>query len=143
MMGLSPESRIALEELAKVQDMCRRLANPHWMPRPKSWMWLRGDGMPQGFGTLAYDRPGLANLLWLSLDLDVPPRNYEANLNSLYVLLFQEAEFTFVDGTALTDIASLSTLREFIDRMPTEPGKRGLERAFPLLRLLAERRLPC
>jgi hypothetical protein len=142
-MAIQPEFLLVQRDLAKVQALCLRLANPHWMPRPQSWMWLRGDGMPQGFGTLAHERPGLANLLWLSLDLDAPPRTYEAHMNSLYVLLFQEAEFTFIGGTSLVDIAGLSTLREFIDRLPIEPGKRGLERMFPLLRLLAERRLPC
>lgn len=141
MKGLSPQSKLMLEELAKVQALVSRLSSPHWMRNPRSWMWARGDGMPQGFGLAALERPGLANLLWLSMDLDVPPRLYEANKNTLYVLLFQEAEFVQIGGMSLADLAALSTLREFVERVPCEPGKRGLERAFPLLRLLAKRRL--
>lgn len=128
-------------DLGKLHALWARLSNPHWMPRPQAWMWARGDGMPQGFGVLSRERPGMSNLLWLSMDLDVPPLMYEATHNSLYVLLFQEAAFTQIGGASLEDLAAVSTLREFADRVPREPGKRSLERAFPLLRLLAERRI--
>jgi hypothetical protein len=140
-MAFVPESFLRARDLEKVRRLCARLAHPHWMLRPRSWMWARPDGMPQGFGNAVYTNPGLSNLLWLSMDMDAPPTAYDAQMNSLYVVLFQGAEFARIGGTPLTDLAALCTLREFVDRLPREPGRHGAEVAYPLLRLLAERRL--
>lgn len=132
--------------LDRLRSMWARLASPHWMRNPRSWMWACSDGRPQGFGVLANDQPGKANLLWLSMDLDAPPRAYDAHTNSLYVLLYREAEFSRLDGQPLADLASMLTLREFAERLPTQQEMFnrplvGAERAYPLLKLLAERRL--
>jgi hypothetical protein len=47
-----------------------------------------------------------------------------------------------LDGEPLTDWASVLTLREFADRLPaTSEAELAVERAYPLLKTLAARRL--
>jgi hypothetical protein len=130
-------------DLVKVRALCRHLADPFWMPRPRSWVWARpGDGQPQGFGLLAAASPGLCNLLWLSMEMDQPPQTYDAQANGLYLLLAMEGARARLAGEPLLEVAGLMTLAQFEQALPAEGGL-GLAATYPLLKLLAKRRLGC
>jgi hypothetical protein len=132
------------KDLAKVREMFSRLEHhSFWMPRPESWVWARpGDGQPQGFGLLARQSPGLCNLLWLSMEMDRPPAVYDAMENGLYMLIMLQGQKARLLGEPLLDVAGLMTLVQFEQALPAEAGF-GLATAYPLLKLLAKRRLPC
>jgi len=126
-----------------VRNLCHRLGHPNWMADPTAWYWKRPDGMPQGFGLGWHAHPGLANLLWLSMDLEHPPQVYDGGTNPLYTSTIMFCGTSKLRDQALLDWTSLGSLQEFHDALPaTAPaGGNSLERAYPLLKLLAKRRL--
>lgn len=129
---------------AKIRKMWGHLErNPFWMPSPRSWTWKRPDGHYQGFAGMGQDNPGIANLLWLTLDMATVPKTYNAAENSLFQYVIVHASKVKIGHIPLLDAASFYTLREFEAMLPhTVPVTRNpLERAFPLLKLLAQRRL--
>jgi hypothetical protein len=128
-------------DLAKVRAMCTRLGQL-WMPDPASWAWRRPDGMVQGLAHIYADNPGLANLLWLALDMPAPPRQYNVTDNLLAVLVLAQASRSKLNGVPLLDVAALRTLAEFSRLLPeARIAGNELEGAYPVLRLLALRRL--
>lgn len=131
--------------LVQVRTLCHRLENANWMPKPREWVWVRPDGRMQGFGVLWPDQPGLANLLWLAMDMGSPPQRYDSASNTLFSLVLLHAEMAKLDGGLLHDWAGVLTLRQFHDRLPEKagPGPNPIERTYPLLKLLAARRLLC
>jgi hypothetical protein len=128
-------------EMGKVRAMCEHLARPYWMPNPQAWIWARPDGKPQGFGVVAASNPGLANLLWLSMEMDRPPLSYDAAQNGLYSILITQGYGACVGGEPLLDVAGLLPLREFARQLEQPASGQIVEQAYPLLRLLAQRRL--
>lgn len=132
-----------LEIDPKVVQLFKRLASPHWMQNPRSWVWQREDGGPQGFGPICKEHPGLANLLWLSMDMVRPPLYYDGVNNALYNAVLVLGHSALLDGEPLFDRAALDPLHQFYNRLPDAeaPGARGLETMYPLLKLLAARRL--
>lgn len=131
--------------LTDVRNMCHQLGNPNWMANPRSWIWTRPDGLAQGFGPAWRESPGLANLLWLSMDFREPPQVYDATKNSLYMYLMMFAGSSKLHGLPLLDLAGLRSLQAFHTLLPAGEtllaGGNSLERAYPLLKLLAQRRL--
>lgn len=129
----------------QVRQLCERLEHPNWMPNPGSWTWARPDGARQGFGLIWRDEPGLANLLWLSMDMGRPPATYDSARNTLYGLVLTQMTVAELDGELLTDWAGVLPLSEFHAKLGKAPvSKRNvLENAYPLLYLLAGRRLEC
>jgi hypothetical protein len=139
-MPSTPDFNVA-RDLEKVRALTARISYPHWMHRPGTWTWTRPDGMSQGFSSMIYTQPGLCNLLWLAMDLDRPPEAYNALANPLYMLLVVNRDAK-LRGEPLTDMAALLTLRQFHDLLPESTAAvNPVEHAYPLLRLLAERRL--
>lgn len=130
-----------VRDLCELHALWARLAHPWWMPAPHTWTWRRPDGKPQGFGPITADAPGLANLLWLSLDLGRPPQEYDASQNGLYTLLVMHSSTAKLFGEPLLDVAGLLPLREFAALLAGAGGSHPVERAYPLLSLLAERRM--
>jgi hypothetical protein len=124
-----------------VRRLCLLLANPNWMPKPRSWIWARPDGMAQGFGPSWQENPGRANLLWLSLALGSPPHTYNANDNTLYMSLLLLGDKARLRGEPLFDMAALYSLKDFHDMLPSTVGGGPLENHYPLLKLLAKGRL--
>jgi hypothetical protein len=92
--------------MSSVHQFMRRITEPAWMHQPDAWMWRRPDGAAQGFGASWREDPGQANLLWLAMGLDRPPRNYDACGNALYM-------FVLIKGQRLAEQASLLSLEEF------------------------------
>lgn len=127
---------------AQILDLCARLARPNWMRRPETWVWQGGSGM-QGFGRNWRDNPGMSNLLWLAMDMDVAPAVYRANHNPLYIKIIMRGAACRLQGEPIFDVAAVTPLRVFrnmlFDVPEAQPGT--LEAAFPLLRTLADRRL--
>jgi hypothetical protein len=143
-MGNAPDFQTA-RDLEKVRALEARISHPYWMHRPEAWLWARPDSRLQGFAPLMYDQPGLCNLLWLAMDQDAPPPMYDAESNSLYMMLSVSRDATLMDYP-LHDVAGLVSLREFaaaLDAETTRIPRTTLERAYPLLRLLAHGRLRC
>jgi hypothetical protein len=134
---------IADPDLAKVRALCSRLEQPFWMPDPDKWVWLQPDGRPQGPGLVSYASPGLTNLLWLALDLPAPPPVFQMTDNLLAGLVLLLAGSSRLVGQPLLDMAALHPLDEFAALLPEAraPGSNSLEGAYPVLRLLALRRL--
>lgn len=124
----------------QVRALCERLANPYWMKDPASWVWKRRDGVAQGFGAAGIE-PGLANLLWLAMDLGTPPEVYEGSHNALYSAVLIYHPLAALDSAPLTDRAAVDTLQQFHDRLPSKACAPGLEALYPLLKELAARRL--
>lgn len=131
--------------LIDVRNLCHQLGHPNWMPKPRSWIWARPDGLAQGFGPGWQLDPGLANLLWLSMDFREPPQTYDATKNALYVYIMVHGPSSKLHGLPLFDLAATRSLEEFVILLPASEtllaGGNNLERAYPLLRLLAIRRL--
>lgn len=83
-----------------------------WMPEPRSWIWTTPGNQMQGPG-IVHEKPGLANLLWLSLDMDKPPQQYDARANHLYCMLATQAHKMELGGLALIEQADGLTLAQF------------------------------
>lgn len=118
-----------------------RVLNPGWVPYPAQWAWERPDGQFQGIGVGWRDDPGMFNLKWLTLDMDVPPRRYDARVNPLFMRVLAEARFTTLGGVPLPDVAALTTLRQFMVQLDEQPLAGPLADTKPLLQLLGQRRL--
>lgn len=128
----------------RIHDMCFKLGNPGWMPHPKDWLWTRPDGQEQGFGRMYDDMPGLCNLLWLTMELGRPPREYDAVKNPVYMLVLMKSGTAKLAGMPLLDAAAMHTLREFHHLLPDEaPQGNLLERSYPMLKWFAAQRLGC
>lgn len=128
--------------MVRVKQLCLRLGHPNWMPAPETWEWRRPDGSRQGFGPYWRQDPGMANLLWLAMDLHRPPAEYDASQNTLYTLLFTHGATATLWGQPLLDMAGVLPLKEFHHRLGSAPyAVHPVEMAYPLLYLLAERRL--
>lgn len=128
--------------LKQVRALCARLENPYWMAKPDDWVWVRPDGAAAGFGLIARSHPGMANLLWLAMDLATPPWEYDMDSNPMMQLLFVYGTSSRLCGQPLADLAALSTLQEFHELLgAVGPGSNPLEHAYPVLRMFAARRL--
>jgi hypothetical protein len=139
-MAFIPDFNIA-RDLEKVRALEARISHPYWMRNPETWTWTRPDGMSQGFASLMYTQPGLCNLLWLAMDMDRPPSLYNALANPLYMLLVINRAAK-LRGEPLTDAAGLLSLQQFHDLLPSASvALDPVEHAYPLLKLLAARRL--
>jgi len=129
-------------DLLKVRAMYEQLESPFWMPSPGSWVWHRPDGAGQGFGLMAPHEPGLANLQWLALDMSHPPFSYDASRNLLYSLLQMRSYSARLNGEPLLDVAAVTPLEEFAALLPEKAESvHDVERTYPLLKVLAGRRL--
>jgi len=130
-------------DLAKVRALCERLGQPAWMPDPRNWVWRTSAGRLQGPGLIyGYEQgPALANLLWLALDFDHPPKVFDMSSNPLVCLVFGHAYAARLGGNALLDLAALHPLEQFAALLPETSSGNPLEQAYPVLRLLARRRL--
>lgn len=113
-----------------------------WMIEPRSWIWTTAGGQPQGPGA-HLNEPGLANLLWLSLDMDKAPRQYDARQNQLYSLLATRANKMELDGLPLIAQADGLTLAQFHSLCKTARFAAPAPHPdiAPLLAHLANRRL--
>lgn len=111
-----------------------------WMEQPEGWAWPTPNGR-QGPGRhFVAGQVGLANLLWLALDLPAPPASYNGRDNPLYVMLLLHSPVMTVNDMLLIDHAGCLTLEQFRDLCGT--GKwGGPGNILPLLRLLANKRL--
>ncbi len=115
-----------------------------WFPTPNQWCWARPDGHHQGISMLrAEDNRGLANLLWLAMDLERPPLTYDMRDNGLCVLLMGTGRRTTLDGLPLYQQAAELTLAQF--RNACRDGAfvppAGTDNYAPLLVMLANGRL--
>ena len=131
-------------ELGQVRRMCARLAQPNWMDEPGTWVWQRpSDGALQGFGLDWRSEPGLANLLWLVMDMGTPPREFDLGKHPLCSIILMFGWRAKLCGEMLTDRAAFDTLQEFHDRLPATvaAGAGQMDLAYPLLKRLAARRL--
>lgn len=112
------------------------------MEAPECWLWRRPDGLPQGFATISSKVPGLANLLWLAMGMDAPPATYNSDINGLYNLVLMEARGAKLAGQPLIEVAGLLPLQRFLALLPQQVAStQPMERAYPLLRVLALERL--
>jgi hypothetical protein len=134
-----PEPRRPVIDLP-LRALYARLENPYWMPEPASWVW-DCDGRRQGPALLITCEPGLANLLWLTLDMGTPPQTYDMSLNPVMSMLMLAGSPAKLAGEPLFDQAALHTLQEFHDLLPAEASGATLTAIYPLLKMLAARRL--
>ncbi len=96
-----------------------RLHRATWMPDPEAWVWHTPDGRMQGFGHFAQADPGLANLLWLTLDRFDPPVEYACRDNVDYVNILLHSARIHLNGHLITEQAESLTLRQFRDELRT------------------------
>lgn len=130
--------------VTQVRKLYARLErNPRWMPNPERWVWKKPDGHAQGFAWVTYDNPGLANLLWLCMDMHTPPTDYDAGSNPLWTWVLMYQQTAKVGDLLLVDAANFLSLKEFHDLLPSDPQitRNPLERAMPLMKILAARRM--
>lgn len=128
--------------LDKLRLLFAQLTDPLWMDQPERWLWRRPDGAPQGPALITQRSPGMANLMWLSLDMAQPPRDYDAIRNPLFLQIATSAGSARLAGEPLLDVAALVPLARFAAMLSQAPlSAHALEAAYPLLRILAERRL--
>lgn len=121
-----------------------RVIQPNWMPNPDSWVWPLAEGHPpsQGWGRTWRSNPGLANLLWLLLDMGRPPRFYNVRANLDYTSLIFGASGAL---KPLVELAEVSSLERFILELKARPRLADvgyLVLSDKLIRL-ADRRLRC
>lgn len=121
----------------------RHAAAPNWMPQPENWMWYTPDGRVQGFGATWRDTVGLANLLWLALDMKTPPLHFDARFHNLYMLLLHYGAATTGTLADLVELAELNPLAQFRTKLALVPEIAMVPRLnlAPLLILLADGRL--
>lgn len=113
-----------------------RVLQPNWFPAPDCWFWRRPDGVRQGFGLTWRGDPGMANLLWLALDLERPPTILDARRIPLYSWLL-------LHGQPLASSASILTLAQWtrdLGMSAVLPNVRRIPQFQQLLNL-AEKRL--
>lgn len=128
------------EVMSQVRAMCAHLAQPYWFRQPEAWRWSTSEGLPQ---TLHVPHsPGLTNLLWLSLDMNKPPGEYELQKNALALMLLAWGPATYFDGVSLLDAAGIMPMAKFYDRLRSEPIKGNpLQNLYPLILALLKGRL--
>lgn len=117
-----------------------RMLNPAWAKHPERWVWHCGTRL-QGIGLGWREDPGMFNLQWLSLDLDTPPREYDARANPLFMRVLLQARQTTLGGVPLPDVAAAHTLPRFLEKLDNDVMVGPLSDTKPLLRLLGQRRL--
>ncbi len=115
-----------------------------WMKAPGDWVWTSTDGQPQGFGLFWRQNTGLANLLWLALDMDqAPSARYNWRHHQLCAMLVVHGPKMVLDGLPLFSQAEALTLAQF--RNLCEPAKFSTPYPIPniavLLVMLANKRL--
>lgn len=130
------------------QQLFSRLAafSPFWMGEPDAWVWSKPDGTAQGFGMTwrkERDGAGMANLLWLSMDLDRRPRQYDARSNPLYTIITMFGHEMYLDRLALFDVAGSTTVEQFHAAClrGTFEARPPIQNILPVLTLLAARRV--
>jgi hypothetical protein len=121
----------------------RHALAPNWMPHPDNWMWVRPDGVMQGFGNSWRDHVGLANLFWLALDMDQPPKLFDARQHQLYMLLLMYGSPTAGTLAQLVELAEFNPLPVFRRRLAMTPEMAMIPRhnLAPLLLMLADGRV--
>lgn len=108
-----------------------------WMDQPEGWVWAgQGPGLHFCAGQV-----GVANLLWLSLDMATPPASYNARDNKLYVLMLLYSTNMLIDGVPLVEHADCLTLEQFRDLCATGKWSGPVHSILPLIHLLANKRL--
>jgi hypothetical protein len=129
--------------MGTVLPFVRQVVNPNWMPNPDNWMWTTPENTRQGFGRTWRAQPGLANLLWLALDMNTPPRLFDARQHQLYCLLLMYGAPGVGVLRELVELAELQPLRPFVQRLKAKPAMADIPRykLAPLLTTLAEGRL--
>ena len=119
---------------------CAKGHTAAWMPDPDDWVWTTPAHQPQGFGLNWRDNVGMANLLWLALDMERPPsRNYNMRYHKLCMLLVEGGHSMQLAGLSVFDQAGSLTLAQFRNLCYT-PGPADTQIA-PLLAILANGRL--
>lgn len=128
---------------AQILPFVQRVVNPNWMPTPDQWVWTTPEGSTQGFGHTWRSNPGLANLLWLVLDLERPPRVFDARKHNPYMLIAIYGAAHSGTLAELVKLAELNSLARFRTELVKRPEIANVPRhqLAPLLILLAERRL--
>ncbi len=114
-----------------------------WMDRPGDWVWSTAAGQPQGFGLVCRDEVGLANLLWLAMDMSRPPQTYDLRHNNLCLLITLHGRKMGLDGQWLFNQAEALSLAQFRNLCRTakfDAPQQSMQIA-PLLDILATRRL--
>lgn len=112
-----------------------------WMDQPGEWAWPTPNGWHGPALHWRAGQVGLANLLWLALDLAAPPVAYVARDNPLYTRIIVYAGKLLVNDTPLIDHAECLTLEQFRDLCGTGKWAGPGNNILPLLHLLANRRL--
>jgi hypothetical protein len=118
----------------------RRLVYPYWVDDMETWKWPVA-GMFCGPALLMGSDPGKANLLWLALGLEVPPKAPPPGLasNLLYSWVVYESQ-----KYPVLALASMYTLPEFAARIG---GLRSesfqVAQMLLTLKMLAEKRCRC
>lgn len=110
-----------------------------WMVNPGQWIWATAAGQAQGPGMVADEDPGLANLIWLALDMEEPPRRYDLRYHNLVHILLMTSNQLTLAGLPLRDQAASLTLTQFHETCAAEPHKPGS--IIELLALLSKGRL--
>lgn len=126
---------------ALMDRQLQRTINPNWMPDPDSWNWPMEAGHPpqQGWGRTWRDNPGLANLLWLVMQMDKPPALWNARTMPRYSMVVLGANGAL---RPVVELAALNTLDQFVVKVQ----QALLHKHDPLtdhLVQLAKRRLAC
>lgn len=96
----------------------------YWMGSPERWFWRTPDGVPQALVTIPVERDvmadeshywpvGRTNLLWLAMDMDRPPLQYNARNNGLFVQLLTIGNAVKLNSRPLYECASVLTLKQF------------------------------
>lgn len=119
-----------------------RLLHPTWHPRPQDWVWTRPDGQLQGPGLANWrENPGMFNLSLLALDMERPPRTYDARNNSFLLGVMTFAPQTRLGDMTLDEAAGMTTLPLFLRWLEEKPMTGALAPQKELFKLLAQRRL--
>lgn len=115
-----------------------------WMDQPDDWVWTTPALDPQGFGLFWRDNVGLANLLWLALDMERPPdRPYNMRYHPLCTALILQGPKVDLDGLPIHHQAEALTLAQFRNLCESEILRSEATQKSWLVQLaqLANRRL--
>lgn len=92
-----------------------------WMARPDDWVWTTPARHPQSFGPAWRLAVGLANLLWLALDMDRPPDHpYDLRDHPLCTLLIMYGTKMELGGLPIFSQSEALTLVQFSNLCGTE-----------------------
>lgn len=115
-----------------------------WMSYPDNWVWTTPARQPQGFGLHWRDNVGLANLLWLALDMERPPAApYNMRYHQLCMLFVVHGAKMELDGLPIFSQAEALTLAQFRNLCLSShfAAPAPVHNIAPLLVTLANRRL--